>query len=437
MIDRYIATRLFFYAVPALIAAARGGLLDGVGALTVMLVVVAGAVLEARLRSWFDISVSFFAVMALTSSITLVDAAGIIDLRVVVAFAVGCLLFYGITAPKTPPWLGIAAASVVALTPLAYALSVSSWRSFSAWNLLSALWGAQGLLYGAPLLWAGVVGLLGRRPEARHLAHLALAGLAPGVLGLIVATDSDTTVTRVSAWLPFFLPGIALCFERAREGAARRPERALIYAAALMIAWNVLFMEQYRRRLLPSDDTVSFARVTSNSAALLSNFAGTPAAWPANWLFASRFQTTPDRWDAVSAARLFEDPVARTAVIEVGDDASVLAPDRALIADGFGDRRTCERGWCRDVDGEARLLLPLQTLGSRELVIRVRVRGQGTVTLSLGVAGTVIAELSDVLSDVSLPIPAGTIEPGIHVLALRVSDGRRATIDRLTLERGP
>lgn len=435
MKHRYLAARLFIYAVPALIAAARGGLPDVVSAVAV--VVVASVALETRLRSWFDVSVSFFAVLALTSSITLVDAAGLVDFRLVAAFGVACLLFCGITAPQTPPWMGIAAASIVALTPLAYALSVASWRSFGAFNLLSALWGAEGLLYGAPLLWAGIAGLFGRRPEARRLSHLAIAGLAPGILGLVAATDSGTTAALVSGWLPFFLPGIALCFERARDETARRPERALIYAAAMMVLWNALFMEQYRRRLLPSDDTVSFARVTSNSAALLSSFVGTPAAWPANWLFASRFETTPDRWDAVSAVRLFGDPVARAAVIEVGDDASVFAPDRALIADGFGERRTCERGWCRDVDGEARLLLPLQSLGSRGFVIRVRVRGQGRVALSLGVAGTVIAEMSDVLSEVSLPIPAGAVEPGIHVLSLRVSDGRRATVDRLTLERGP
>jgi hypothetical protein len=434
MMDRYIAARLVIYGVPALIAAAHGGALDAAAAVGV--VSVASLALESRLRSWFEVSVSFFAVLALTSSITLVDATGLVDHRVVTAFGVACLLFCGITAPRTPRWLGIAAAWIVALTPLAYALSVSSGRSFSVWNLLTALWGAKGLLYGAPLLWAGVAGLIGRRSECRHLSQLALAGLAPGILGLIAATDPDATAARVVPWLPFFLPGIALCFERARALAARRPERALMYAAAVMVLWNVLFMEQYRRRMLPSDDTVSFARVTSNAAALLSRSVGTPAAWPANWLFASQFQTTPDRWDAVSAADLFPDRDARAVVIEVGDDASIFAPDLALIADGFGERRTCGRGWCRDVDGEGRLLLPLPSGGRGELAIRVRVRGQGRLTISLGAAGTVVADMTDVLTEVSLPVPAGLIEPGIHVLSLRVSDRRRATVDRLTLERG-
>ena len=437
MMDRDTAARILVYAVPALIASARGGVFDVVSVVAIAVVIGASLALETRLRSWFDVGVSFFAVLALTVSMTLVDANGLADHRLVATFGIASLLFYGIAAPQTPRWLGIAAASIVALAPLAYEMSGASWRSFSVWNLLTGLWGADGLLYGAPLLWAGVIGLIGGRPEARHLTHLALPGLAPGILGLIAFADSGAPAARVAPWLPFFLPGIALCFERARDAAARRPERALIYAAGLMVLWNALFMEQYRRRLLPSDDTVSFARVTSNSAALLSRFVGTPSAWPANWLFASRFQTTPDRWDAVSVADLFADRGASEAVIEVGDDPSVFAPDRALIADGFGDRRTCERGWCRDVHGEGRLLLPLRSLTAKNFVIRVRVRGQGRVTLSLGGAGTVIAEMSDGLADVSLPVSGRTIQPGIHVLSLRVSDGRRATVDRFTLERGP
>ena len=435
MIDRYTAARVLTYGVPALIASARGSGLDLVTAVAV--VVAASVALERRLRSWFEVSVSFFAVLALTVSMPLVEETGMVDRRIVVTFGIACALFCAITAPRTPRWFGITAASIMALAPLAYEFSDASGWSFNIWNFLTGLWGADGLIYGAPLLWAGIVGLIGRRPEARHLTHLASAGLGPGILGLMAASDSGATTARMVSWLPFFLPGIALCFERARDVAARRPERALIYAAALMILWNGLFMEQYRRRLLPSDDTVSFARVTSNSAALLSRFAGTPSAWPANWLFASRFQTTPDRWDAVSAADLFADRDASVAVIEVGDEPSVFAPDRALIVDGFGERRTCERGWCRDADGEGRLLLPLKSLGERGFVIRVRVRGQGRLTVSLGAAGIVIAEMTDALTEVSLPISAGAIAPGIHVLSLRVSEGRRATVDRLTLERGP
>jgi hypothetical protein len=196
-------------------------------------------------------------------------------------------------------------------------------------------------------------------------------------------------------------------------------------------------MEQYRRRLLPSDDTVSFAQVTSNSASLLARFAGTPLAWPANWIFAWRFDAPSDRWDAIADRQLFANAKATATSIELGDDASVFAPDAALLLEGFGDRRTCERGWCRDLDGAGRLLLPLPDVGPGDLVIRLRSRGQGALKMSLNGGATSVSEMSESLSDLVLRVPAKLADPGINVLSLSVVGGGRVTIDRLTLQRDP
>ena len=58
-------------------------------------------------------------------------------------------------------------------------------------------------------------------------------------------------------------------------------------AGAGLVLWNGLLMEQYRRGVIPRDDTVSFARVAENSADLLASAVGSPVAWPANWIFAA------------------------------------------------------------------------------------------------------------------------------------------------------
>jgi hypothetical protein len=236
-------------------------------------------------------------------------------------------------------------------------------------------------------------------------------------------------------WVPFLLPGLARCFEKARAFATRRPERVLVAAGGLLVLWNILFMEQYRRRLLPSDDTVSFAQVTSNSAGLLSHAVGTPFAWPANWIFASRFHAPLDRWDAVADRSLFASATSNTAIIEVGDDASAFAPDLPLLLEGFGTRRTCEQGWCRDVEGEGRALLPIQNPGTGDFVIRLRVRGRGALRVSLNEAATSVSEMTDTLSDILLRVPSGTVRSPMNVLSLSAAQGGRATLDRLTLER--
>ena len=118
--------------------------------------------------------------------------------------------------------------------------------------------GTAALLETAPLLWAGFLGLISLRHEKPELVRLALASIVPGGLSLLLSTDPPDVWTRSLTWAPFLLPGMAQCFERARAFATRRPERVLAGAGALLVLWNILFMEQYRRRLLPSDDTVSF-----------------------------------------------------------------------------------------------------------------------------------------------------------------------------------
>jgi hypothetical protein len=84
-----------------------------------------------------------------------------------------------------------------------------------------------------------------------------------------------------------------------RAGAAGRARRPLL------TLWNGLFMEQYRRNLIPRDDVVSFARVAENTAGLVTDLVGTPLAWPANWIFAARHEAPLASHDVASGKYLF------------------------------------------------------------------------------------------------------------------------------------
>jgi hypothetical protein len=381
----------------------------------------------------FDSRVTFLATLAFVASAPIAGEAGSWSFQPAFLFLASLAVFAALATRPSPG--AMALASILAVAPSIWAGVRSSWISVSPDHLLANLFGAHGVLYGGPLLWTGYFGLIALRHEDQKLGRLSLAAVGPGTLSLLLSTESADLPMRVATWLPFLLPGMAQCFQTVREGTARRPERALIVASFLLVLWNGLFMEQYRLRLLPSDDTVSFAQVAANSAGLLSRAAGTPFAWPANWIFSRRFHASPDQWDAVADRRLFASPSSTTTTIEVGDDASVLAPDLPLLLEGFGARRTCGPGWCRDFEGAGRLLLPIQNPGTGDFLIRLRVRGQGALRVSLHGARASVSEMTDTLSDVLLRVPSGAITSSLNVVSLSVAGGGRATLDRITLER--
>ena len=70
-------------------------------------------------------------------------------------------------------------------------------------------------------------------------------------------------------------------------------------------------------------------------------------------------------------------------------------------------------------------------------MIRLRLRGEGTVRMSLNRAATTTMAMTDSLQDIILTVPARTVDSGTHVLSLAVDGGGRATLDRLRLVRDP
>jgi hypothetical protein len=393
--------------------------------------------LERWLRPRFHFESVFVAVLGFSASAALTGApgsTGVVTPALILAATVGLIGLEGGGRFGRARWWLAAALSV---SPAAYLVATGSGASLSADNLLVRLFGSQGLLYQSPLLWLGFLGLPGLARGRPIVFGLCGAALLPGVLALTLSVAEGASGIQAATWLPCLVPGIALCMERIRNVAERQPEKALVGLGCLLVLWNSLFAEQYRRRDIPSDDTVSFSQVASGSASLVSRFTGTPWAWPANWIFAARFDVKPDRWDAAAGRDLFTGPGAQAGTIEIGDD-SVFSADRALCLDGFGVTRTCEKGACRDLDGVGRILLPLGQPTGGDLVIRARVRGEGDLKMSFNDSATAVSRLETELTDVTLRVPARLVRPGFSVLSLSVGGpADKGTLDRVTLMLGP
>ncbi len=291
----------------------------------------------------------------------------------------------------------------------------------------------HGLLYWTPLLWAGFVGLL---VLARRDLRTAIMLLVPvAIMSYVNACSGDWWAggsfsnRRFDSLLPLLALGIAACAQWLRLTVARKPGAAACGAALALIAWNFAFMDQYGRNRIPRDDTVSFARVTENSADFVSEWVGTPMAWPANWIFAARHDLPVQKYDLMVGQYLFYRQNNLAGVIDIGDDRV----DPALLGEGWARRHACDEGVCRTIEGRARLFVPLDVPQSLAVVLRARGRGH----LSVAVNGRPVAMLPLLpdLEELRFQVPDGYWRRELNELALETGPGGEAAIDRVRFER--
>jgi hypothetical protein len=189
-------------------------------------------------------------------------------------------------------------------------------------------------------------------------------------------------------------------------------------------------MQQYRRELIPRDDTVAFPVVAENAARLVSERVGSPVAWPANWLVATRHDLDVARFDRVYGLSLLDFPGAPRGTIDIGR----MDTDAALLGDGWSVRHACEDEICRDVEGRAEVFIPLDEAARQELRIRAAGRGSLLVQLDGEPVGRPLI-LYATLREFTLPLGPAPLARGPHTLVLQVSPSGRATVERLALRR--
>lgn len=294
----------------------------------------------------------------------------------------------------------------------------------------------HGLLFWTPILWGGFIGLAGLLVRGRDRRTALLLALPILVMSYVNASSGDWWAggsysnRRFDSVLPFLAVGLAASLAALRGLAARWPGAVLATAGAGLVLWNGLLMEQYRRGVIPRDDTVSFARVAENSADLLASAVGSPVAWPANWIFSLRHGLPPDRYDLMAGKYLFFMQNSLGGVVDVGADPGL---DAALLADGWGVRVPCGDDVCRAVEGRARLLAGLDA----PEMLEVTVRASGAGRLRTFVNGTAVGEglLTEALGEVTARVPANRWRPGLNEVVLETSPGGAALVDRVVFRR--
>jgi hypothetical protein len=297
----------------------------------------------------------------------------------------------------------------------------------------------RGVLFWSPVLWAGVLGYVWlwprERPRVRPLL-IALSAVAAllllgDVLREIEPGEDPYRAGGFETVLPLLTVGLAGSLAWLRDLAARKPGRVLVAAGALLVVWNFLSMEQYRRRLLPADDTVSFAAMTETNARLLSETVGTPLAWPANWLFAAAHGVRPDKYDVVAGKSLAQGSGDNVGTIDFGDDRV----DPALVLEGWSGREPCGTGVCRRVLGRARVLAPLPARPAPPgLDVVVRAAGHGMLQLTVNEQPGVAVLLDEDSRDRTVHVSADAWRSGVNALVFEAAPGGEVRVDAIVLE---
>ena len=146
-----------------------------------------------------------------------------------------------------------------------------------------------GLVYWNPVIWVGLAGAAAAETRA---------SVGAGLLGALAYAWSPPG-SPLSGILEAMVLGLLAAGFAATLEWARRPVLAWPLIGGLTIS-NLLFMEQYRRNLVPRDDTVAFGQVARSNAALFSDAFGAPGTWPASWIFAARHRVRPGRYEGVA-----------------------------------------------------------------------------------------------------------------------------------------
>lgn len=348
------------------------------------------------------------------------------DARAAAAFLLSALgvAWAGRTGPRTARLLG-AALLLAAAVRVTLGADI---RRLEAPGLTEALFSSRhGLLFWNPVLWAGLLAwpLLLRRD--RWLGRVLLALLGTAVLvssGCPAGESGPWAARRWTPLLPLMAPALAVALDALVKTTVRRPARWLAAAGALLVAWNLLFMELYRSGRVPRDGTVSFPAVVEDNAALLSRLIGSPPAWPANWAFAWRHRLPADRFDLVAGKRL---PVSAEGQrdIDIGD----LALDTALLLEGWSVRHPCGSATCRAVEGRARLLAPLEATGRFDLAVYAS--GEGRLSVAVNGVSLGVQALSPGRTALRFPAPRPWAK--LNEVTLTLEPGGRALVDRVRL----
>jgi hypothetical protein len=125
---------------------------------------------------------------------------------------------------------------------------------------------------------------------------------------------------RFDSVLPILALGLATAVAWLSKFVRRRPEAVVAGLLILFISANGLFMEQYRKGRIPTDDTISWETAAQGILEDVFDAVGYPFSFPANWIFAAKYDRPKTQYDLLVGKYLFHRMNNLGGVIELGEN---------------------------------------------------------------------------------------------------------------------
>ncbi len=296
-------------------------------------------------------------------------------------------------------------------------------------RVVDILWSSQnGLFATSPVLYVGAIGLFLLWRRDRQLAGCSI--LAVAAMTWFNASIQDWWgsaafgMRRFDGALPLFVIGTAIAADDGARFVARHPRFVVGAAAAMLIVWNLTFMNAALTGRIQIGDPLAFAPLAGEQVATIERVVGHPFAWPVNLLFAARNGVSPSEYDLLFAGRFLSDPTRPFGRIDVGSD------DGLWIEEGWN---RAERA--RDVTyrwaGEASAIRIVLDYAA-PLVVQVRAQAFTWPTappqqLTLAINGSAQAPLTVPAqwAVVEQTVPAAAWRSGVNQIVFRFSRASR------------
>jgi hypothetical protein len=205
----------------------------------------------------------------------------------------------------------------------------------------------HGLLSWSPILIValfGLVGFLWRHPRFGF----------PLVCLLIIQTYINSAVAdwwgggafgarRFDSVLPILAVGLATAVAWLSTFVRRRPQAVVAGILVLFVSANTLFMEQYRKGRLPTDDTISWEAAARGMLEDFFDVFGYPFSFPANWIFAVKYDRPKTQYDLLIGKYLFHRMNNLGGVIDLGENDPPFIGNGWSGVKNWGDRARAVR----------------------------------------------------------------------------------------------